>query len=72
VRYTTSYAPEYGQNNGPKYVELTGIINEPLLLYLVGCLYYVYFMILFWYLLNNLNLLLYRMSCISYGYLCCS
>jgi len=44
--------------------ELTGIINKPLLLRLVGCLYYLYFMILFWDLLNNLNLFLYIMSCI--------
>ena len=41
VHYTTSCntqssAPEDGQN-----VELTGIINKPLLLHLVGCLYYL-------------------------------
>ena len=47
VHYTTScntqsIAPEDGQNNCPKHVELTGIINKPLLLYLVGCLYYLY------------------------------
>ena len=47
VHYTTSCnthssAPEYGQNNCPKHVELTGIINKPLLLHLVGCLYYLY------------------------------
>ena len=30
------------QNNCPKHVELTGIINEPLLLHPVGCLYYLY------------------------------
>jgi len=47
VHYTTSCntqssAPEDGQNNCPKYVELTGIINKPLLLHLVGCLYFVY------------------------------
>ena len=34
--------PEDGQNNFPKHVELTGIINKPLLLHLVGCLYYLY------------------------------
>ena len=50
VHYTTSSnkqssAPEDGRNNYPKYVELTGIINKPLLLHLVGCLYYVYFII---------------------------
>ena len=35
-------APEDGQNNCPKHVELTGIINKPLLLHLVRCLYYLY------------------------------
>jgi hypothetical protein len=35
-------APEDGQNNFPKHVELTGIINKPLLLHLVGCSYYLY------------------------------
>ena len=40
---TQSSAPEDGQNNCPKHVELTGIINKPLLLHLVGCLYYLYF-----------------------------
>ena len=39
---TQSSIPEDGQNNCPKHVELTGIINKPLLLYLVGCLYYLY------------------------------
>ena len=34
--------PEDGQSNCPKYVELIGIINKPLLLHLVGCLYYLY------------------------------
>ena len=43
VRYTASCnmqfsVPEDGQNNCPKHVELTGIINKPLLLHLVGCL----------------------------------
>jgi len=47
VHYTTncntqSSAPEDGQNNCPKHVELTGIINGLLLLHLVGCLYYLY------------------------------
>jgi hypothetical protein len=47
VHYTTSCntkssAPEDGQNNCPKHVELTGIINKQLLLHLVGCLYYLY------------------------------
>ena len=39
---TQSSAPEDGQNNYPKNAELTGIINKPLLLHLVGCLYYLY------------------------------
>jgi hypothetical protein len=39
---TQSSVPEDGQNNFPKHVEVTGIINEPLLLHLVGCLYYLY------------------------------
>ena len=39
---TQSSAPEDGQNNCPKHVELSGIINKPLLLHLVGCLYYLY------------------------------
>ena len=52
VPYTTgcntqSSAPKDGQNNCPKHVELTGIINKPLLLHLVGCLYYLYFNIFF-------------------------
>ena len=38
---TQSSAPEDGQNNCPKHVEPTGIINKPLLLHLVGCLYYL-------------------------------
>jgi len=62
---TQSSAPEDGQNNCPKHVELTLIIKKPLLLHLVGCLYYLYFIIFFWDLLNNLNLFLYKMSCIS-------
>ena len=50
VHYTTSCntqsnAPEDVQNNCSKHVELTGIINKPLLLRLVGCLYYLYFSI---------------------------
>jgi hypothetical protein len=45
VHYTTSCntqssAPEDGQNSCPKHDELIGIINKPLLLHLVGCLYY--------------------------------
>jgi len=47
VHYTTtcntqSSAPEDGKNNCPKHVGLIGIINKPLLLHLVGCLYYLY------------------------------
>ena len=42
---TQCSAPEDGQNNYPKHVELTGIINKPLLLHLVGCLYCLYFII---------------------------
>jgi hypothetical protein len=38
---TQSSAPEDGQNNCPKHVDLTGIINKPLLLHLVCCLYYL-------------------------------
>ena len=33
-------APEDGCNYRPKRVQLIGIINKPLLLHLVGCLYY--------------------------------
>ena len=52
VHYTTSCntqtsAPEDELNNFPKHVELTGIINKPLLFYLVGCLYYLYFIVYF-------------------------
>jgi len=53
----------FGQSNCPKHVELTGIINKPLLLHLVGCLYYLYFVIFFWDLLNNLNLTLILRTC---------
>ena len=38
---TRSSVPEDGQNNCPKHVELTGIINKPLLLHKVGFLYYL-------------------------------
>jgi len=38
--YTQSSAPEDGRNYRPKHVELIGIINKPLLLHLVCCLYY--------------------------------
>ena len=44
---TQSSAPEDGKNNCPKHVELIGIINKPLLLHLVGGLYYLYFVIYF-------------------------
>ena len=36
----TVFAREDGRNYRPKHVELIGIINKPLLLHLVGCLYY--------------------------------
>ena len=39
---TQSNAPEDGQNNFPKHYELTGFINKPLLLHLIGCVYYLY------------------------------
>ena len=44
LRYTTSCNTQYsaseeGQNDFPKHVELIGIINKPLLLHIVGCLY---------------------------------
>ena len=39
---TQSSVREDGQNNCSKHVELTGIINKPLFLHLVGCLYYLY------------------------------
>ena len=46
LHYTTSCntqsgAPEDGWNPGPKHVELIGSINNPLLLHLFGCLYYI-------------------------------
>ena len=44
---TQSSTAEDGQNNCPKHVELTGIINKSLLLHLVGCIYYLYFIIFF-------------------------
>ena len=52
VHYTTSCniqssATEYGQINCPKPAEQTGIINKPLLLHLVRCLYYLYFIMFF-------------------------
>ena len=47
VHYTTNCntqasAPEDERNYRPKHVEIIGIINKPLLLHLVGCLYYLY------------------------------
>ena len=39
---TQSSTSEDGQINCLKHVELTGIINKPLLLNLVGCQYYLY------------------------------
>jgi len=48
VHYTTSCntqssAPEDGRNYSPKHVEIIEIINKPLLLHLVGCLFYSLF-----------------------------
>jgi len=48
VHYTTSCntqssAPEDGRDHFPKHAELIGIINKPLLLHLVGCIYYTFF-----------------------------
>ena len=37
---TQSSAPEDGRNHRPKQVELIGVVNKPLFLHLVGCLYY--------------------------------
>ena len=47
VHYTTrcntqSSVPEDGRNHRPKHIVLIGIIDKPLLLHLVGCLYYLY------------------------------
>ena len=58
VHYTTSCntqssAPEDVQNNCPKHAELSGIIKKPLLLHLVGCLHYSYFIIFFLRLANR-------------------
>ena len=39
---TQSSAPEDGRNHRSKHDDLIGIINKPLLLHLVGCLYYLY------------------------------
>jgi hypothetical protein len=52
VHYTTncntqSSAREDEQNNCTKHVEVTGIINKPLLLHLVGSLCYLHFIIFF-------------------------
>ena len=44
---TQSSAPEDVQNNCPKHVVLTGIVNKPLLLHLVGCLHNLCFIIFF-------------------------
>ena len=44
---TQCSAPEDGRNHRPKHVELTGIITKPLLLHLVGCLYFFVFHYIF-------------------------
>ena len=46
MMFASAGAPEDGQNNRLKHVLLTGIINKPLLLHLVGCVYYFYFIII--------------------------
>ena len=43
---TQSSAPEERQNNCPKHVKLTGIINKPLLLHLVGILFIFHYIFL--------------------------
>ena len=40
--YIQSSSPEDGRNHRPKHAELIEINNKPLLLHLVGCLYYLY------------------------------
>jgi len=45
---TQSSVPEDGRNYRPKHVELIGIISNPLLLHLVGCLYYSVFSLVAW------------------------
>jgi hypothetical protein len=50
VHYTTncntkSSAPEDGRDHRSKHVELTGIINQPLLLHLVG-VYIIHFSVI--------------------------
>jgi len=62
---TQSSAPEDGQNNCPKHVELTGIINTPLFVASSWLSILFIFHYFFLYLLKYLNLFLYRMSCIS-------
>ena len=44
---TQSSAPDDRWDQRPKHIELMGIINKPLLLHLVGCLYYLYLHIFF-------------------------
>jgi len=39
---TQSSVPKDGRNYRPKHVDIIGIIKKPLLLHLVGCLYYLY------------------------------
>ena len=38
---TQNSAPEDGQNNRPKHIEQIGIINKPLLLYLIMFVYII-------------------------------
>ena len=62
---TQSSALEDGQNNGPKHVELTGIINKQLLLHLVACLCYLYFIIFFLKLVKQSQFIPLQNVCIS-------
>ena len=40
---TQSSDPEDGQNNCPKHIELTGIINKPLLLHLFSIVFILHY-----------------------------
>jgi len=55
---TQSSVPEDGRNHRLKYAELIGIINKPLLLHLVGFLYYLWtiFVICRWVYKRTVNL----------------
>ena len=51
---TQSSVPEDGQNNCPKPVELTGVINKPLLLHLVVCSSWMSILFMFHYIFLRL------------------